>query len=140
MMKHIKNYKLFEAYPPNDFIITSERLFSELLPDVKDILLELIDTGIKVDINKYIDDVIFEFQIEIEFLETSEQKQICEDSLFRLEDYLSEYNLHLAKIEMVQFESGSRHDFEMYDMSELADLKSSTGEINILIYFAKNNN
>ena len=84
MMKHIKNYKLFEAYPPNDFIITSERLFSKLLPDVKDILLELIDTGIKVDINKYIDDVIFEFQIEIEFLETSEQKQICEDSLFRL--------------------------------------------------------
>ena len=55
-MKYLKTYKIFESYPPNKFEIESERLFSKLLPDVKDILLELIDTGIKVDINKYIDD------------------------------------------------------------------------------------
>lgn len=137
-MKHLKVYKLFEGYPPHKFEIDSEREFKQLEPDVKDIFLELIDSGIKVHINKYIDDVIFEFQVEIEFFEKSEQKQICEDSLFRLEEYLSEHNFHLAKIEMVQFESGSKHDFELYDMSELLDLKNTAGEINILIYFSKN--
>jgi hypothetical protein len=129
--------KLFEGYPPNKFEINSQREFNELEPDVKDIFLELIDSGIKVHINKYIDDVIFEFQIEIEFIEKSEDKQICEDSLFRLEEYLSEHNFHLAKIEMCQFESGSRHDFELYDMSELGDLENATGEISIIAYFIK---
>ena len=137
-MKYLISYnKLFEGYPPHKFEIDSQREFKELYPDVKDIFLELIDSGIKVHINKYIDDVIFEFQVEIEFIQKSEDKQICEDSLFRLKEFLSNHNFHLAKIEMVQFESGYRHDFEMYDMSELSDLKNTAGEINILIYFAK---
>ena len=137
-MKYLKAYnKLFEGYPPHKFEIDSQREFKELYPDVKDIFLELIDSGIKVHINKYIDDVIFEFQVEVEFIQKSEHKQICEDSLFRLKEFLSNHNFHLAKIEMVQFESGYRHDFEMYDMDELSDLKNTAGEINILIYFAK---
>ena len=136
-MKYLKAYKLFEGYPPHKFEIDSEREFKELYPDVKDIFLELIDSGIKVHINKYIDDVIFEFQVEVEFIQKSEDKQIAEDSLFRLQDFLSSHNFHLAKIEMVQFESGYRHDFEMYDMYELSNLKDTAGEINVLIYFAK---
>lgn len=99
-MKYLKKYQLFEAYPPNKFEIDSQREFKELYPDVKDIFLELIDSGIKVHINKYIDDVIFEFQVEIEFIQKSEHKEICEDSLFRLEEFLSNHNFHLAKIEM----------------------------------------
>ena len=139
-MKYLKTYKIFESYPPNKFEIESEILFSKLESDVNDIFLELIDLGVKVHINKYIDDVVSEFQIQIDFIESSEKKQLAEDSIFRLEDFLSEYDISLSKIEMVQFESGNRHDFEMYDMSELADLKSSTGEIDILVYFTKNNN
>lgn len=138
-MKHLKVYKLFEGYPPHKFEIDSEREFKQLEPDVKDIFLELIDSGIKVHIDKYIDDVIFEVQVEIEFFEKSEQKQICEDSLFRLEEYLSQHNLHLAKIEMEQFESGYKHYHKMYDMSELLDLKNTAGEIKLLIYFVKHN-
>ena len=136
-MKYLKAYQLFEAYPPHKFEIDSEREFKELYPDVKDIFLELIDSGIKVHINKYIDDVIFEFQVELEFIQKQEQKQICEDSLFRLEEFLSNHNFHLAKIEMDQFESGSRHFHTMYEMSELADLKNTAGEISILIYIVK---
>ncbi len=138
-MKYLKKYQLFEGYPPHKFEIDSQREFKELEPDVKDIFLELIDSGILVHINKYIDDVIFEFQVEIEFMQKPEHKQICEDSLFRLEEFLSNHNFHLAKIEMVQFESGYRHDFEMYDMSELSDLKNTAGEISLLIYFSKHN-
>lgn len=41
---------------------------------------------------------------------------------------------------MVQFESGNRHDFDIYDLEELKDLKNTTGEIDILVYFTKNNN
>jgi len=136
-MKHLKAYQLFEAYPPHKFEIDSQREFKELYPDVKDIFLELIDSGIKVHINKYIDDVIFEFQVEVEFIQKPEHKQICEDSLFRLEEFLSNHNFHLAKIEMDQFESGSRHFHAMYEMSELADLKNTAGEISILIYIVK---
>jgi hypothetical protein len=136
-MKYLKAYQLFEGYPPHKFEIDSQREFKQLHPDVKDILLEVIDSGAIVDINKYIDDVIFEFQIEIEKIESVNQKQTCEDSLFRLEEFLSNHNFHLAKIEMVQFESGWRHDFELYDMSELSDLKNTVGLLNILIYFAK---
>ena len=136
-MKYLKAYKLFEGYPPNKFEIDSEREFKELYPDSKDIFLELIDSGIKVYINKYIDDVIFEFQVEVEFIERPEDKQICEDSLFRLEEFLSVHNFHLAKIEMDQFESGSRHFHTMYEMSELTDLKNTAGKISLLIYFSK---
>ena len=135
----MKYLKLFEGYPPNKFEINSEREFKELEPDVSDIFLELTDSGKKVYIGKYIDDVIFEFQVEIDFIQKSEDKQIAEDSLFRLQDFLSSHNFHLAKIEMVQFESGSKHDFELYDMSELSNLKDTAGEINILIYFSKHN-
>ena len=139
-MKYLISYnKLFEGYPPHKFEIDSQREFKELYPDVKDIFLELFDSYIKVHINKYIDDVIFEFQVEVEFIQKSEDKEIAEDSLFRLQDFLSSHNFHLTKIEMVQFESGSRHDFELYDMDELSNLKDTAGEINILIYFSKYN-
>jgi len=135
-MKHLKTYKIFESYPPNKFEIESERLFSKLESDVKDIFLELIDLGVKVHINKYIDDVVSEFQIQIDFIESSEKKQLAEDSIFRLEDFLSEYDISLSKIEMVQFESANRHDYELYDIEELKDLKNTAGEIDILVYFS----
>ena len=135
-MKHFKTYKIFESYPPNKFEIESERLFSKLESDVKDIFLELIDLGVKVHINKYIDDVVSEFQIQIDFIESSEKKQLAEDSIFRLEDFLSEYDISLSKIEMVQIESANRHDYELYDIEELKDLKNTAGEIDILVYFS----
>ena len=148
-MRYLISYnKLFEGYPPHKFEIDSEREFKELYPDVKDIFLELIDSGVVVDIDKYIDDIIFEFHIEIgtslfggvsKMLKTGDQKQLCEDCLLRLESFLSDSGIHLAKIEMVQYESGWRHDFEMYDMDELSNLKDTAGEINILIYFSKHN-
>ena len=141
-MKHIKEYKLFESYPPNKFEIESERKFKELEPDVKDILLELNDIGIKSTIHKHIDDNIFEFQIEITLLKTPEQKQMCQDSLLRLEDFLSEHDLHLAKIEMEQLilnypQQTESHDFDLYDMSELENLKGTAGIISLLVYFSK---
>ena len=141
-MKHIKEYKLFESYPPNKFEIESERKYKELEPDVKDILLELNDSGVVSHTSKYIDDSIFEFQIEITSLKTKEQKQICEDSLLRLEDFLSEHGLHLAKIEMDQLitSGGSEPDsyeFDLYDMSELENLKESAGIISLIVYFSK---
>ena len=132
-MKHLKTYKIFESYPPNKFEIESERLFSKLESDVKDIFLELIDLDVNVHINKYIDDVVSEFQIQIDFIESSEKKQLAEDSIFRLEDFLSEYDINLSKIEMCQFESGNRHDYELYDVEELKDLKNTSGEIDILV-------
>ena len=134
-MKYLKTYKIFESYPPNKFEIESERLFSKLEPDIKDIFLELIDLKVNVQINKYIDDVVSEFQIEINFIESSEKKQLTEDSIFRLEEFLNEYNITLSKIEMVQFESSNRHDYELYDIEELKNLKNTAGEINILVYF-----
>lgn len=141
-MKHIKAYKLFESYPPNKFEIESERKYKELEPDVKDILLELNDSGIISHTSKYIDDSIFEFQIEITSIKTKEQKQICEDSLLRLEDFLSEHGLHLARIEMDQLITSEgrvpeSHEFELYDMSELENLKGSAGIISLLVYFSK---
>jgi hypothetical protein len=135
-MKHLKTYKIFESYPPK---IESERLFSKLESDVKDIFLELIDLGVKVYINKYIDDVVSEFQIEIDFIESSEKKQLAEDSIFRLEDFFSEYDINLSKIEMIQFESVNRHDYEFYNTEEIIDLKNTAGKINILVYFTKIN-
>ena len=139
-MKYLKTYKIFESYPPNKFEIESEILFSKLESDVKDIFLELIDLDVNVHINKYIDDVVSEFQIQIDFIESSEKKQLAEDSIFRLEDFLSEYDINLSKIEMCQFESGNRHDYELYDVEELKDLKNTEGEIDILVYFTKHNN
>ena len=140
-MKYIKTYtKLFESYPPNKFEIESERLFSKLESDVRDIFLELIDLDVKVHINKYIDDMVSEFQIQIDFIESSEKKQLTKDCIFRLEDFLSEYDINLSKIEMVQFESGNKHDYELYDVEELKDLKNAAGEIDILVYFTKHNN
>jgi len=138
-MKHLKTYKVFEGYPPNKFEIESGRIYSQILPDIKDILLELTDIGIKVTINPYIDDVIFEVQVNIEPIETSEQKQLAEDSIFRLEDFLNEHNIFFSKIEMIQFESGNRHDFEIYDMEEIKDLKNTAGEVLLYIYFSKHN-
>ena len=139
-MKYLKTYKIFESYPPNKFEIESERLFSKLEPDIKDIFLELIDLKVNVQINKYIGLVHFgcnvsEFQIQIDFIESSEKKQLAEDSIFRLEEFLNEYNITLSKIEMVQFESSNRHDYELYDIEELKNLKNTAGEINILVYF-----
>jgi hypothetical protein len=138
-MKYLKTYKIFESYPPNKFEIESERLFSKLEPDIKDIFLELIDLKVNVQINKYTDKifgyVVSEFQIQIDFIESSEKKQLAEDSIFRLEEFLNEYNITLSKIEMVQFESSNRHDYELYDIEELKNLKNTAGEINILVYF-----
>jgi hypothetical protein len=146
-MKHIKAYKLFESYPPNKFKIESERKYKELEPDVKDILLELNDSGVVSHTSKYIDVLsakvnIFEFQIEITSLKTKEQKQICEDSLLRLEYFLSEHGLDLARIEMDQLitsegRNPESHEFELYDMSELGNLKGTAGIISLEVIFSK---
>jgi hypothetical protein len=153
-MKHIKTYKLFESGISafnskiieglsyfKKFEIESERKYKELEPDVKDILLELNDIGVISDTTKYISRNTFQFQIEINSLKTKEQKQICEDSLLRLEDFLSEHGLLFSGIEVVQVisdRSGTEtHEFTYYAMSEVRNLKEATGTISLEVIFSK---
>jgi len=96
-----------------------------------------MDLDVEVYINRYCDDMISEFQIEIDFIESSEKKELAEDSIFRLEDFLSRYDISLSKIEMVQIDSVNRRDYELYDIEELKNLKNIAGEISILVYFTK---
>jgi hypothetical protein len=153
-MKHIKTYKLFESGISDfnskiieglsyfkKFEIESERKYKELEPDVKDILLELNDVGVSSNTTKYISRNYFQFQIEINSLKTTEQKQICEDSLLRLEDFLSEHGLRFSGIEVVQVISDRRgtetHQFTYYTMSEVKNLKEATGTISLEVIFSK---
>lgn len=159
-MKHIKTYKLFESGISafnskiieglsyfKKFEIESERKYKELEPDVKDILLELNDVGVISNTTKYISRNYFQFQIEINSLKTTEQKQICEDSLLRLEDFLSEHGLRFSGIEVVQVISDRRgtetlkrvseHQFTYYTMSEVKNLKEATGTISLEVIFSK---
>lgn len=144
-MIYLKSYRIFEAYPSSNFEIGSESLFKELKEYVEEILLELSDSGIDFNISKYIDDVIFEFQINISSLKTSDQKQICEDVLLRIETVLEKYGIHLAKIEMQQLETNynghpvDEHEFDLYSMSEIENLKDSAGDISLLVIFSKDN-
>jgi len=144
-MIYLKSYRIFEAHPASKFEIDSENLFKELKEYIDEILLELSDSGIEFNINKYIDDIIFEFQVQISSLQTTEQKQICEDVLLRIETVLEKYGIHLAKIEMQQLETNynghpvAEHDFDLYSMSEIENLKDSAGDISLLVIFSKDN-
>jgi hypothetical protein len=138
-MIYLKSYRIFEAYPASKFEIDSENLFKELKEYIDEILLELSDSGIEFNINKYIDDIIFEFQVQISSLQTTEQKQICEDVLLRIETVLEKYGIHLDIIQMQQLETNYKHDFDLYSMSEIENLKDSAGDISLLVIFSKDN-
>jgi hypothetical protein len=146
-MKHLKSFKkIFESYPPNDFIIDSEKKFKRLISDINDILIVLSDDDIKYDVNKYIDDNIFELQVDIETVKTKEEKQLVGDTILRLNDFLESNDLWIQVIRMNQHIIGKEnepsywHDHEVWSdeaLVELQDFESSAGEISLEVVFGK---
>jgi hypothetical protein len=93
-VKYLKDFKsIFES--TIDFIYDSERKFKRVISDIDDILVVLSDDDIKYDVNKYIDDNIFELQIDIEIIKTKDEKQLVADTLLRLNDFLQSNDLYL---------------------------------------------
>jgi hypothetical protein len=139
-MKYLKKWKLFESYPPNDFIIESERKFKRLISDINDILIVLSDDDIKYDVNKYIDDNIFELQVDIETVKTKEEKQLVGDTILRLNDFLESNDLWIQVIRMNQYIDTEFHEHEVWSdeaLVELQDFESSAGEISLEVVFGK---
>lgn len=132
----MKYLNLFEGFY-NDFIDNSKNKYKNIIDETKDILLELSDNDIRYQINKYIDDMIFEFQIDIAHIETKEQKSITEDVIFRLNDFLEESNLSIQKIEFYQNIDGESHKHDLYDLQEIDNLQDSAGLLTIALVFGE---
>ena len=155
----MKNLKTFESYSDDDrleylrkvsFVKSSKDKYNSFIQDVNDILLDLKDSNIGYNITHYLDDTLFELQISTtSTIESEEDKSLVEDTIFRLNDYLKEYDLEFSYIEMEQEieakisfgKSGNEvHSFTIYELEEIKDLKSSPGDISIDIYFSQYNN
>jgi len=141
-MKYLKGFKnIFESlYPPNDFIMESEHKFKRLTSDIDDILIDLYDLGIEYNINKYIDDIIFELQVDIELVKTKEEKQLVGDALIRINDFLESNNLWIQVIRMKQYIHYQYFEHEIWSdeaLVELQDFESSAGEISLQIVFGE---
>lgn len=108
-----------------------------IIDETKDILLELSDNDIRYQINKYIDDMIFELQIDIAHIETKEQKTITEDVIFRLNQFLEEHDLSIQKIEFYQNIDGESHKHDLYDIDEIDNLQDSAGLLTIAMVFGE---
>lgn len=132
----MKYLTLFEGFY-NDFIDNSKNKYKNIIDETKDILLELSDNDIRYQINKYIDDMIFEFQIDITHIETKEQKSITEDVIFRLNEFLEESNLSIQKIEFYQNIDGESHKHDLYDLQEIDNLQDSDGLLTIVLVFGE---
>lgn len=132
----MKYLTLFEGFY-DDFIDNSKRKYKNIIDETKDILLELSDNDIRYQINKYIDDMIFELQIDIAHIETKEQKSITEDVIFRLNDFLEESNLSIQKIEFYQNINGESHKHDLYDLDEIENLQDSAGLLTIALVFGE---
>ena len=91
-----------ESYPPHPFHIESERKFNLIKSDLEDILLEISDSTMKINIHKYIDDIIFEIQIYISEIETKEDKKLVEECILRISSFLENHNLSIFKVNMIQ--------------------------------------
>jgi hypothetical protein len=130
----MKYIKLFESF---DFIQLSKDKYKRIIDETKDILLELSDNDIRYQINKYIDDMIFELQIDIAHIETKEQKTITEDVIFRLNQFLEEHHLSIQKIEFYQNIDGESHKHDLYDLDEIDNLQDSAGLLTIAMVFGE---
>lgn len=130
----MKYIKLFENF---DFIQLSKDKYKRIIDDTKDILLELSDNDIRYQINKYIDDMIFELQIDIAHIETKEQKTITEDVIFRLNQFLEEHDLSIQKVEFYQNIDGESHKHDLYDLDEIDNLQDSAGLLTIEMVFGE---
>jgi hypothetical protein len=130
----MKYIKLFESF---DFIQLSKDKYKRIIDETKDILLELSDNDIRYQINKYIDDMIFELQIDIAHIETKEQKTITEDVIFRLNQFLEEHDLSIQKIEFYQNIDGESHKHDLYDLDEIDNLQDSAGLLTIAMVFGE---
>lgn len=130
----MKYIKLFEDF---DFIQLSKDKYKRIIDETKDILLELSDNDIRYQINKYIDDMIFELQIDIAHIETKEQKIITEDVIFRLNQFLEEHDLSIQKIEFYQNIDGESHQHDLYDLDEIDNLQDSAGLLTIEMIFGE---
>lgn len=135
----ILNFTRFinESYPPHPFHIESERKFNLIKSDLEDILLEISDSTMKINIHKYIDDIIFEIQIYISEIETKEDKKLVEECILRISSFLEDHNLSIFKVNMIQNIDGENHEFDFYDLSEIENLDNSAGTIKLEIVFGE---
>lgn len=143
-MKNIKTFESYSDLRKVSFVKSSKDKYNSFIQDVKDILLDLKDSNIGYNITHYLDDTVFELQISTtSTIESKEDKSLVEDTIFRLNDYLKEYDLEFSYIEMeqeIETKSGNElHEFTIYELEEIKDLKSSPGDISIDIYFSQYN-
>jgi len=138
MMRYLKKFN------ESNFIKASKKKHEIVIPDVKDILLDLFDSGIQYNLNNYVDDVVFEIQININTIESLEDKKLVEETILRLNDYLSQYDLHILNIEMEQSvlidNSNEVLHYDFYSIDELTEgegLSEVSGILSIDISFGE---
>jgi hypothetical protein len=117
------------------FFGKSQIKFSEISSDLNDIALELKDVGISINIDKYIDDQVFEIQIDIDGIKSKTHKRMVEEVAFRYYEFIKMYDLDLLIIPFIQKEGGNVHRFEFFDMDELKNLDQIAGEIDFSLVF-----
>jgi hypothetical protein len=138
MMRYLKKFN------ESNFIKASKKKQEIVIPDVKDILLDLFDSGIQYNLNNYVDDVVFEIQININTIESLEDKKLVEETILRLNDYLSQYDLDILNIEMEQSvlinNSNEVLHYDFYSIDELTEgggLSEVSGILSIDISFGE---
>lgn len=140
--------RYLKKFNESNFIKDSEKKYDIVISDLNDILLELSDSGIAYTIDRYIDDLVFEIQININSIKSKDDKKIVNEALLRINDYLSEYDLSLLRIEIEQtmervivgnspldtFEVNKIH---MYSIDELGNMEEWNGIISMSIEFGE---
>jgi hypothetical protein len=136
--------RYLKKFNESNFIKASKKKHEIVIPDVKDILLDLFDSGIQYNLNNYVDDVVFEIQININTIESLEDKKLVEETILRLNDYLSQYDLHILNIEMEQSvlidNSNEVLHYDFYSIDELTEgegLSEVSGILSIDISFGE---
>jgi hypothetical protein len=136
--------RYLKKFNESNFIKSSKKKHEIVIPDVKDILLDLFDSGIQYNLNNYVDDVVFEIQININTIESLEDKKLVEETILRLNDYLSQYDLHILNIEMEQSvlinNSNEVLHYDFYSIDELTEgggLSEVSGILSIDISFGE---
>lgn len=141
--------RYLKKFNESNFIKASKKKHEIVMPDVKDILLDLFDSGIQYNLNNYLDDVVFEIQININTIESLEDKKLVEETILRLNDYLSQHDLYILKIEIEQSIESHKipywggwetHHHDLYSIEELVEdkgLSETTGILSIDISFGE---
>lgn len=137
--------RYLKKFNESNFIKASKKKHEIVIPDVKDILLDLFDSGIQYNLNNYVDDVVFEIQININTFESKDDKEVVQETILRINDYLSQHDLHILKIETEQsIESYSgeweNHQHDLYSIEELLEdggLSKTAGILSIGIFFGE---